>query len=326
MIKNITDLSGKLIATQRIFNTEGDWFVLLTVGPYTYYIKDFSTVSNQPSVNNIPIVMNTDTRVRTVYDEVIWQAEASYVLYKYGLINKPIYSNCKYNDVDLKITNSYKHDDCLENIEIYRAKDVEYIQTKYPEVYNKMKQFKIIMHSDIHKAEEIMQFLEYNKSTSKGDNLFWYPYSKDNKEILEVHVVPPGVLGFNSEPRMKGASIYNDNYVKISIVAACPINEYMQTYDDIKTKLNVANNTADTILTNYRNTIETVQNYLKTFSIIVSVTLCGSILFAIVAYLKIPRHIITSESLQHLCSNHCPINKPYNKTEEDIDSNRVHKT
>ena len=326
MIKNITDLSGKLIATQRIFNTEGDWFVLLTVGPYTYYIKDFSTVSNQPSVNNIPIVMNTDTRVRTVYDEVIWQAEASYVLYKYGLINKPIYSNCKYNDVDLKITNSYKHDDCLENIEIYRAKDVECIQTKYPEVYNKMKQFKIIMHSDIHKAEEIMQFLEYNKSTSKGDNLFWYPYSKDNKEILEVHVVPPGVLGFNSEPRMKGASIYNDNYVKISIVAACPINEYMQTYDDIKTKLNVANNTADTILTNYRNTIETVQNYLKTFSIIVSVTLCGSILFAIVAYLKIPRHIITSESLQHLCSNHCPINKPYNKTEEDIDSNRVHKT
>ena len=326
LIRSIKDLSGKLVSTQRIFNTEGDWFVLLTVGPYTYYIKDFSTVSNQPNVNGTSIVMNTETRVRTVYDEVIWQAEASYVLFKYGLINRPIYSNCKYNDVDLKISNTYKHDDYLENIEIYRVKDVEYIQNKYPDVYNKMRFYRIIMHSDIHKAEEIMQFLEYNKSTSKGDNLYWYPYTKGNKEILEVYVVPPGVLGFNSEPRMKGASIYNDNYVKISIVAACPINEYMRNYDDIKTKLQLNTSESDIILKNYHNTIITVQNYLKIFSVIISVVLCGSILFAIVAYLKIPRHIITSESFQHLCSNYCPNNKTHNNAEEGIDSNRVHKT
>lgn len=243
LIKFLGEEINRMTSYNRTFNNEGDWFSIVSIGPEMIFNMDNSSDCGQPFHKGNPII-DYPNRNRTRYDEVIWQDETKTILAAYGIINKPKYI------LDTKnipaIIKSFKIDDHLNNVEVYTNNDIQYIKSKYPTVFNHLKELKSIMHHDTKKAEEVLDFISHNRSTVYGDNLYWYftkpednidMYKYDNtspdKEILEVYVIPSGVYGFFGEPKMLGGGVFNRNYVKISLVAGCQLLDYYRSYEPI---------------------------------------------------------------------------------------------
>ena len=314
MVSYIRSRVNYLTYSQRMFNEEGDWFTLLTIGPYTYFINDNSSDCAQPIINGIPII-DDPNRVRTVFDEVIWQKEARLILSLYGLIELHPYQNIHPN-IHIDIPKKFKIDDKLNNLEVIRYEDIVYIKTKYPEVFIKLRNMRIIMHDDTKSAEDVMKFIQFHKATSEEDRLFWQFNSAPRKEILEVYVVPPGILGLFGEHRMNYGGIYNENYVKISLVSGCQIYDVNKKYDKVKEMIN--NNIDDMQNINQIKSNITMNkkliNYLDYLSIFTVLIVICSIIFAVITYRHIPRKLIDDDYFEHMCNNHCQRNnKEVNK-------------
>lgn len=320
LLSKIKEITAKSIGLHRTFNDEGDWFVVVTVGGNLYFLNDDSSDCSSPLVNGTPLLTIPD-RYRNMFDEVIWQEETKYILSLYGLINEPSYfKSINKNKVNLNILKKYNIDGHLDNVEVYRTKEIDYIRTRYNDVYTKLKNLKIIMHDSVYEAEVFMNFLSYNRSTVDGDNLFWHfnppdlnskMYNTDelnpNREILEVYVIPAGVFGFFNEPRTKGSGVFNDKYIKISLVAGAQILDYYKSYEkELSVFDSNIKNIDEFIKLSELNTTRIIKS-IEDMSMICILSICIFIslatLFSLYSYTRVPTEILTKEF--KLCSQNC---------------------
>lgn len=262
-----------LAVYQRTYNEEGKWFSMISIGPELTFNMDINSNSGPPMYGDKPMIPY-EYRDRTRYDEVVWQDEAKYLLYLYGIINKPGYLN---TDVNFPIINTkFKFDEHLNNVEVITDNDIQYIQEHYPIVIDKMRELKIIMQYDTTQCNNVMNFINYNRSTVYSDNLYWYynkpePYEtyydfdlyNTDREILEIYVIPHGVYGFFNEPKMKSAGVFNKNYVKVSLVAGAQLLDYLKTYDK---SLKFYKDNITEINSNLKVSIDSIDN-MKTIAI-----------------------------------------------------------
>lgn len=103
LISYLTKIVYSDTVYQRTYNAEGDWFVLLTVGGYTYFLIDDSDDCGEPRLNGKRI-LSIKNRTRTLYDEVVWQEELKYFLAMSNLISKPKYIQVFYYNYILRIS------------------------------------------------------------------------------------------------------------------------------------------------------------------------------------------------------------------------------
>lgn len=228
-VEKIKDISFETISSFRNYNSEGDYFVIVTIGGYSYFLIDNSENYGEPKFSGKKI-LNIKNRTRSIFDEVIWQEETKLILSKYGLISEPNYIK-SYDAKELNIKNKYKIDAKLSNTEVFKFKEIKYIEEKYPEVYNKLNDLKIIMHKKPELAEKFMNFITYNRSTTPEDNYYWNLDDESKREALEVYVVPTGMYGFFDAKKTKAAGVFNEKYVKISIVSGIKIDDYISEFD-----------------------------------------------------------------------------------------------
>ena len=118
LINYIRERVSYLTESQRTFNEEGDWFTLLTIGPYTYFIETSPNCA-QPVING-KYIIKENGRVKSIYDEVIWQREARVVLSMYGLIEVHPYQNIPSKVDFINIDKTYPIDSKLNNLEVIK--------------------------------------------------------------------------------------------------------------------------------------------------------------------------------------------------------------
>ena len=229
-LDKIKEITFETIAPFRNYNSEGDYYVVVTIGGYSFFLVDDSEDCAQPRIGGKNI-LSIPNRTRSLFDEVIWQEEAKLVLSRFGLIMKPNYMD-NYNPENINITSKYSIDEKLSNTEVFKYKEIKYIKDKYPEVYIKLKELKIIMHSETELAEKFMNFITFNRSTTPEDNYYWYFNNSPHKEALEVYVVPTGMYGFFDIKKTKAAGVFDEKYVKISIVAGMQMHDYLSEYEE----------------------------------------------------------------------------------------------
>lgn len=308
IIKNIKHITFDDVSLQRTYNAEGDWFVLLTVGGYTYFLIDESNDCGEPTISGKRI-LSIPNRTRSIYDEVVWQEECKYILSLAGLIPYQTYMDT-YNPLKINIDKFKSIDNKLKNVDVFRYKDLEYIKNKYPAIYDKMRDLKIILHSEPILAEKFMDFIAYNRSTVDSDNLYWYFNEEPRKEILEVYVVPSGMYGFNNTPRTMGAGVFNDNYIKLSLVAGAQLfdyetNEYKPILDKYNNILNKTKQEHDKFLEKLKVEKEKTIYYNSRNMIVISLIFILCVIFSVYSWIRIPENIVSDEFLDKYVCKKC---------------------
>lgn len=247
--KNLADIIYRNTHFIRIYNNEGDYFALNydTIKGWTFAM-DESADCNSPIFAGIPI-MDIPNRVRTVFDEVVWQAELIYVLHQAGLIKNDMYDVYMTNKA-FKVKYKFKKvDPMLDNAILYTADHVEYIEKTYPELYKYLRSNNIIMHFSPRMAENVLTDM-----TENGDvqGLNWNFNAPPFKEILEYAPIPEfrGLFGGRYSDPFKSDLPYQ----KVIVVSGAQIQTMMAEYDDTikaiknteKVSIDAINRQADT--------------------------------------------------------------------------------
>ena len=239
----------------------------------------------------------------------MWQEECKYILSEYNLIDIQKYmKDYKFNGVYIDGKYDFK-DEKLSNTDIFRNKDIKYIKEKYPEVYDKMRNLGIIMHSNTDMAEKFMDFISYNRSTTESDKLYWEFNPSPKREILEVYVIPTGVFGFNKQHRTNGAGVFNDNYIKVSIIAGAQIKDvidtsYKNTFDEFNSIKQEVNN-KKMLKEKIKEDSEKMINMLNLIMFALSLIITASMILTGFSYTRIPKGIISDEFLNNHICRHC---------------------
>ena len=227
--KDLAEIIYKNTHYIRIYNNEGDYFALNydTSKGWTFAM-DESADCNSPIAAGIPI-MDISSRVRTVFDEVVWQAELIYVLNQTGLIKNDMYDSYMHNKA-FKVGLKYKKiDPALSNIIIYTADNVEYIERTYPDLYKFLRENNIIMHFSPRLAENVLTAM-----TKTGDvqGLTWNFNPPPFREILEYAPIPDfkGLFG----GRYSYPFTSDLPYQKVLVVSGAQIQTMMEEYKDTK--------------------------------------------------------------------------------------------
>ncbi len=238
--KELADIIYRHTHFITIYNTEGDYFALTydNVNGWTFAM-DESADCNSPVFAGVDI-MTIPNRVRTIYDEVVWQAELTYVLNQVGLINNKTtdkYMTNKYFKVLLKKYD--KVDAKLNTVSLYTADHVEYILKQYPELYKFLRVNNIIMHNDPRMAETVLATMT---KTGDAQNLGWYFNPKPYKEILEYIYIPDftGLFGGRKSDTFKNER----SYQKVIVVSGAQIQTIMNEYEDTVKSIKLAEKTA----------------------------------------------------------------------------------
>ena len=238
--KELADIIYRHTHFITIYNTEGDYFALTydTVNGWTFAM-DESADCNSPVFAGVDI-MTIPSRVRTIYDEVVWQAELTYVLNQVGLINNKStdkYMTNKHFKVMLKKYD--KVDAKLNTVSLYTADHVEYILKQYPELYKFLRANNIIMHNGPRMAETVLAAMT---KTGDAKNLGWYFNPKPYKEILEYIYIPDftGLFGGRKSDTFKN----EQSYQKVIVVSGAQIQTIMNEYGDTVKSIKLAEKTA----------------------------------------------------------------------------------
>ena len=225
--KNLADIIYRNTHFIRIYNNEGDYFAINydTVRGWTFTM-DESADCNSPIFAGIPI-MDIPNRVRTVFDEVVWQAELTYILHKSGLIKNDSYDMYMTNKA-FKVGVTYKKADAkLNNVVLYTADHVEYIEKTYPGLYKFLRENNVVMHSSPRMAESVLTAM-----TKNGDvqGLSWNFNPPPFKEILEYTHIPEyrGLFGGRYSDPFKSDLPYQ----KVIIVSGAQLQNVLMGYDD----------------------------------------------------------------------------------------------
>ena len=304
LIKKISTMVYEDTVYQRTYNSEGDWFALLTIGGYTYFLVDESDDCGEPRIGKRKL-LNISNRTRSMYDEVVWQEELKYVLACANLIPMPKYMK-GYNPAEISINKYLMNDEKLSNVEIFRYRDLQYIESTYPDLYNKIKSLKIVMHSRPELAEKFMNFISFNRASVDNDKLFWYFNDYPRKEILEVYVVPAGVYGFFKTARTTGAGVFNDNYIKVTLVAGAQLYDYqtnkwtpvMHKMDRLVDDSKVFR---DSFLESLNKEKKQIISENNRNSVLMSVIFIICLIFSIYSYSRIPEYMPKEYVEKHFC-------------------------
>lgn len=225
--KNLADIIYRNTHFIRIYNNEGDYFALNydTVKGWTFAM-DESADCNSPLFAGVPI-MDIPNRVRTVFDEVVWQAELIYILNQSGLIKNDMYDAYMTNGA-FKVGVKYKKaDPNLSNVLLYTADHVEYIEKTYPGLYRFLRENNVVMHFSPRMAENVLTAM-----TKNGDvqGLTWNFNPPPFKEILEYAPIPEfrGLFGGRYSDPFKSDLPYQ----KVIVVSGAQIQTMMTEYND----------------------------------------------------------------------------------------------
>ena len=225
--KNLADIIYRNTHFIRIYNNEGDYFALNydTVKGWTFAM-DESADCNSPLFAGVPI-MDIPNRVRTVFDEVVWQAELIYILNQSGLIKNDMYDAYMTNGA-FKVGVKYKKaDPNLSNVLLYTADHVEYIEKTYPGLYRFLRENNVVMHFGPRMAENVLTAM-----TKNGDvqGLTWNFNPPPFKEILEYAPIPEfrGLFGGRYSDPFKSDLPYQ----KVIVVSGAQIQTMMTEYND----------------------------------------------------------------------------------------------
>ena len=225
--KNLADIIYRNTHFIRIYNNEGDYFALNydTVKGWTFAM-DESADCNSPLFAGVPI-MDIPNRVRTVFDEVVWQAELIYILNQSGLIKNDMYDAYMTNGA-FKVGVKYKKvDPNLSNVLLYTADHVEYIEKTYPGLYHFLRENNVVMHFGPRMAENVLTAM-----TKNGDaqGLTWNFNPPPFKEILEYAPIPEfrGLFGGRYSNPFKSDLPYQ----KVIVVSGAQIQTMMTEYND----------------------------------------------------------------------------------------------
>lgn len=227
--KNLADIIYRNTHFIRIYNNEGDYFALNydTVKGWTFTM-DESADCNSPVFAGIPI-MNIPNRVRTVFDEVVWQGELIYILNQAGLIKNDLYDEYMTNR-QFKVGFKFKKVDAnLANVILYTADHVEYIEKTYPDLYKFLRENNVVMHFSPRMAENVLSAM-----TKNGDvrGLTWNFNPPPHREILEYTPIPEfrGLFGGRYSDPFKSDLPYQ----KVIVVSGAQIQTMMVEYNDTK--------------------------------------------------------------------------------------------
>ena len=225
--KNLADIVHRNTHFIRIYNNEGDYFALNydTLRGWTFTM-DESADCNSPIFAGIPI-MEIPSRVRTVFDEVVWQAELIYILNEAGLIKNDMY-NAYMTNKSFKTGFKFKKvDPNLSNIILYTADHIEYISKNYPDLYKFLRDNNVVMHSNPRTAEDVLTAM-----TKNGDvkGLEWNFNPQPYMEILEYTPIPEfrGLFGGRYSDPFKSDLPYQ----KVIVVSGAQIQTMMGEYND----------------------------------------------------------------------------------------------
>lgn len=247
--KELADIIYRHTHFITIYNAEGDYFALTydTANGWTFAM-DESADCNSPVFAGVDI-MTMPNRVRTIYDEVVWQAELTYVLNQVGLIKNTStdrYMTNKHFKVLLKKYD--KVDAKLSTVSLYTADHVEYILKEYPELYKFLRTNNIVMHNDPRMAEIVLTSM-----TRTGDvqNLWWYFNPKPYKEILEYIYIPDstGLFGGRKSDTFKT----EQSYQKVIVVSGAQIQTIMNEYEDTVKSIKNAEKTSIDVINRQAN-------------------------------------------------------------------------
>lgn len=225
--KNLADIIYRNTHFIRIYNNEGDYFALNydTVKGWTFTM-DESADCNSPIFAGVPI-MDIPSRVRTVFDEVVWQAELIYILNHSGLIRNDLYDEYMTNK-QFKVGFKFKKiDPNLSNVILYTADHVEYIEKTYPDLYKYLRSNNVVMHSSPRMAENVLSAM-----TKNGDvqGLTWNFNPPPQREILEYTPIPEfrGLFGGRYSDPFKSDLPYQ----KVIVVSGAQMQTMMTEYND----------------------------------------------------------------------------------------------
>lgn len=226
-VKLINFLTDKMY----FYDKEGDTFAITSNGDF---LTDDSADCGQPFSFKKPRVplLNIKDRKRTFEDEIAWQFELRYVLYSQGII-KDI-PNFIIDSATEKIRpiKEYKVDFYLNHAEVFKTREISYIEENYPEIFKLLRKYKIIMHSDFSKVENVTDFF-MKQLDSEHEKLYWefnpYPY----KEILEIVWIPQGERGFNNQKKSFSGAEPNPNFLKIGIVQGAQFRKIIDEYHSV---------------------------------------------------------------------------------------------
>lgn len=236
---NRINLIKALTSKMYFYDKEGDTFTINNDG---YFDLDDSSDCGQPTSliePSLPL-LDIKNRKRTFWDETAWQYEISFILYSQGLINhipKFILNSAteKINPIE-----NYSVDNYLNDVKIFKTNDLQYIEIKYPKVFKLLKKYKVIMHSDYSKVENVVNFFNKQIDTDENTKLSWQFNPKPYVEILEMIWIP-SENGFNGEHKNFSGGSPNPKYVKIGLVQGTQIQKIFDEYRSIFIKLDIQN-------------------------------------------------------------------------------------
>lgn len=281
-----------------------DIFSIITVGGYSYFLVDDFYENSEPKINGKRI-LKINNRTRSVFDEVVWQEELKYVLSESGLINVQPYMN-EYLKEKIRIYKKYTAiDERLSNTDIFKFKDIEYIEYKYPEIYKELLDYKIITSSDPESVENFMNFISCNRSSSEENMCYW---NKNRRELLEVYVVPAGVFGILNESRTNGTGVFNDNYIKISLVYRAKNDEvfikFKESFKMLENlKKEIKNDNLEKI--EIKKDSERIRKLINLLMIIIPLINSIAVILTGFSYIRVPTGIISQSFLDKYVCKSC---------------------